>query len=113
MAVFCFAAPILPGKVEAVKRFAAELSGPRSKEFAEAQRRAGVSREVVWVQETPQGAMAVVYLDVDDPARAFKQMGSSDTPFDRWYAEQVKEIHGIDLTQPFTLSQVAFEWRAS
>ncbi|MDA8216506.1 MAG: hypothetical protein M0Z94_02715 [Dehalococcoidales bacterium] len=32
--------------------------------------------------------------------RAFQQLGVGNDDFTRWFVQRVKEIHGLDLTQP-------------
>ncbi len=88
-----------------------ECGGPRREEYLRSRQRVGVSREVVWHQTTPQGTVAIVYLEVDDPQRFFEVVGSSDDPFDRWFREKGQEIHGIDMSQPLPggLPQMVFD----
>jgi hypothetical protein len=114
MASYAFAVPVLPGKSEAARRLAAESSGPRRSESEESQRRVGITKQEVWLQQTPQGDICVVYWEVDDPTRAFQELASSDNPFDRWYLQQLKEIHGLDLTQqPPPPNELIFEWQGT
>ena len=42
---------------------------------------------------------AVIYLEADDLEVAFKAIGSSDEPFDRWFHEHVLDVHGIALEE--------------
>ncbi len=99
MALLALAIPILPGKTEQWKRFLAELRGPRFADYAASRQRFGV-RERAFLNSTPLGDIVVVTLDGDDPTGAFQRFGSTDDPFTRWFVQQVKEIHGVDLTQP-------------
>ena len=94
------AIPILPGKEEDHRRFCQEMEGPRREEYLRSRQRLGLTREVVWQQSSPQGTLAVVYWEADDPSRAFEGLGTSDDPFDRWFRGRVQEIHGLDLSQP-------------
>jgi len=113
MASYAFAAPILRGKTEAMRRLAAESSGARRGEMEEFQRRVGITRQMVWLEQTPQGDMAVVYLEADDPGRMYQELASSDRPFDRWYLQQLKEIHGIDPSEPPPPNELVFDWPAN
>jgi hypothetical protein len=81
------------------REFSAELSGPRRAEFEASRARLGLTREQVWLQETPQGTMAVVCLEAEDIPRALAGLGSSQDPFDVWWRQQIQAIHGIDLSQ--------------
>jgi hypothetical protein len=112
MASYSFAMPILPGKTEVVRHLVAEVAGPRRSEMEEFQQRVGITKQEVWLQKTPSGDMSVVYLEAGDPGRLFQELASSDKPFDRWYAQQLKEIHGIDLSQPLPPNELIIEWHA-
>ena len=61
-------------------------------------RDAGVTRQTVWHQETPDGTVAVVYMEADDEAGVAK-FASSDAPFNRWFRDQLKDVHGLDISQ--------------
>lgn len=98
MGFTAFAAPILPGKTEQLKRFTEELNGPRNQEYVESRKRAGVL-ERTFLQQTPQGDFALVTLEGNDPLKSFEEFAKSQDPFARWFNQQVKEIHGIDLAQ--------------
>jgi hypothetical protein len=100
MASYGFAVPVLPGMTERDRQLSAELSGPRKAEFEASRARLGITREQVWLQETPQGTLAIVCLEAEDIESALAGLGSSQDPFDQWWREQIQAIHGIDLTQP-------------
>jgi hypothetical protein len=99
MALFAIAVPVVPGKTEQLRRFIKELNGARHNDFAASRRRLGV-RERTFFQSTPHGDMVVVTLEGDDPAGAFKRFAEANDAFTKWFAQQVKEVHGIDLAQP-------------
>lgn len=115
MAKIAFATPILPGKLEAWRRFNQESLGSRLTAHEASRRRLGITRELAWLQQTPEGDIAIVYLEVEDPERAFQELGASSDPYDVWFRQQVLEIHGLDLTQPpdGPLPELAFEWQAA
>jgi hypothetical protein len=111
--------PIVDGKVEAWRRFCQELSGSRQQMYEASRRRLGITRERLALVETAFGSAAVTTLEAPDVDRALGQIIISKLPFDRWYREQVRELHGIDLTgyeqflQPSPLppnQEVIFEW---
>src|SRR5687767_2924902 len=99
MALLATAFPILPGKTEEWREFVAELKGNRSRDFAESRRRAGV-RERTFLQSTPMGDLVIVTIEGDDPAGAFQKVIEQDDEFTRWFNEQAKRLHGVDMTQP-------------
>jgi hypothetical protein len=100
MAVYAFAVPILAGQEEADRRFFAELQGPRQQEYETTWRRLGVRADRIWHQVTPDGTMAVVYLEADDMDRFFAEVATGTDPFLVWFRSQILAIHGLDLTQP-------------
>jgi hypothetical protein len=102
--------PLLPGKREALAEFAAALSGPRREEFEAAQ--ISVQRESWFLQTTPAADLLVVHFEADDPMGVFTRLAASEQPFDVWFKEQVREISGVDLTQPVgPLSERVFSWK--
>jgi len=47
--------------------------------------------------ETAFGSAAVTTLEAPDVDRVLGQIITSNFPFDRWYRERVRELHGINL----------------
>ncbi len=108
--------PILPGKEEAWRRLYQELSGSRRPEYEESRRRLGITRECVWVAQILQGEIAIVYLEAEELAQVILQLAASDLPFDRWFRQQLQEVHGLDVTQPKVVApstEVIFDWQTS
>lgn len=102
MQSIAFAVPMLPGKTETDRAALASCrNGERKEAYEDARRRAGITRETVWIQSTPAGDVAVVYLEADDVAAAFKTLGTSDEPFDRWFRDHIREVHGVALEEGF------------
>jgi len=57
----------------------------------------------------------MVHLEAKAPEQVFQQLAASDLPFDRWFRQQLKECHGLDVTQlqgvaPST--EVIFDWQS-
>ncbi|MHB1132335.1 MAG: hypothetical protein ACYC4L_08110 [Chloroflexota bacterium] len=98
MALMAFVAPILPGKTEQWRRFMDEVRGQRLREFTESRRRVGL-HERTFFQSTPQGDFVIVTLEGDDPAGSFQRMATLDDDFTKWFMQQAREVHGIDLSQ--------------
>jgi hypothetical protein len=89
--------PIVAGKVEAWRRFCQELSGSRRHPYEASRQRLGITRERLALVETVFGSVAVTTLEAPDVDRALGQIIASTLPFDRWYREQVRELHGVNL----------------
>ena len=114
--------PIVAGKVEAWRRFCQELSGSRRQMFEASRRNLGMTRERLVLVESAFGSAAVTTLEAPDVGWMLGQIITSDLPFDRWYREQVRELHGVDLaayehySQPAALpknQELLFEWALS
>ncbi len=99
MALLAMSIPILTGKTGQWRSFVGELRGARQRDYVASRQRLGV-RERTFFQSTPQGDLVIVTLEGDDPAGAFQRFGAGDDAFTRWFVQQVKEVHGFDLTQP-------------
>ncbi len=115
MASLASAFPILPGKTEQWKHFSQEMVGPRHSAYETSRKRLGITREVAYLQQTPQGDLAVVYIEAQNISRAFEGLDSSQEPFDVWFREQAKQIHGVDFSEPLPgpLPEAIVDWRAS
>ena len=92
-----FVVPVLPGKEQADLDWMEEMAGPRREEYESSWKELGVTRRAVWHQQTPDGTVAVVYMEVNDIPRAMEGVASSDDPFNQWFRERVQDVHGIDL----------------
>jgi hypothetical protein len=114
MTSISFAAPILPGKLEAWRRFQQESLGSRLSEHQASRQRLGITKELAWLQQTPQGDMTIVYFETSRPEQVFQALASSDAPYDVWFRQQVLNIHGLDLTRPQEgpPPELTFQWTA-
>ena len=98
---YAFAIPIPPGKTEALRHLTAESLGARRAEYDDLQRRSGVREESYWLQHTPgQGDLLIVVSDSDQDA-FMAIMANPQTPFDRWYRDQIQEIFGDAAAEPW------------
>ena len=107
-----FIAPLLPGKTETDR--AAMIScwqGERRGAYEASRRRLGISREAVFIQTTPNGDVAVVYWEADDVEEALKGLAISDDPFDRWFREHVREVHGLNVEDGFPPPNKVMDYR--
>src|SRR5687768_13429452 len=113
MAVFNGAFPVLPGKVEALRAFAKETMGAQRSGYDESQKRAGITRETWSIQETPDGnAFILVWSESPDPEKSFAELAQDSSDFAVWFRGQVKEITGVELTQPPEVEpEVVLDWK--
>jgi hypothetical protein len=109
-----FAVGLLPGQTEADRiALASCRTGARKEAYEDARRRAGIVREAVWIQTAPGGDVAVVYLEADDLAAAFAILGTSVEPFDRWFREHVRQVHGIAWDEDFIAAELVLDFDTS
>lgn len=109
-----FAFPLLPGQTEADRiALASCWSGARKEAYQDARRRAGIIREAVWIQPAPGGDVAVVYLEADDLTAAFTVLATSAEPFDRWFRDHVRQVHGIALGEGLTAPELVLDFDTS
>jgi hypothetical protein len=114
MQSIAFAVPIIPGQTETDRAaMRAVADGDRKAAHAASRQRHGITREAVWIQPTPGGDVAVVYLEAEDLQAAFAGLGSSPDPFDTWFREILRDVHGIDLAQGFPPPEQMLDYRAS
>jgi hypothetical protein len=106
-----FALPLLPGQTEEDRiALASCWAGARKEAFEDARRRAGIIREAVWIQRAGSGDVAAVYMEADDLAAAFTMLGTSGEPFDRWFRDHVRQVHGIALEQGITAPELVLDF---
>jgi hypothetical protein len=113
MPTVAFAVPLLPGKTDADRAAMASCRGERKDAYEESRRRAGITKEAVWIQSTPMGDMAVVLLEADDLDKAFATLATSDDAFDRWFRDQIRDAHGISLEDGMPLPEQVLHFDAS
>lgn len=103
--------PILPDKLDAWIAFTAE-SNARKDEHARSRRRAGITREVVSLVQTPQGNFTSVFLEAEDVAASLKSIAASDDPYDKWFLAMTGEVHGMTQESfEAPLPKVYFDYR--
>ena len=90
-------APILEGKLQAWKDWAGKLRGPV---FEILNSRYDLTRHAAWLAETPAGPMAIVLLEGPGADDHMHKLAASDNGYDRRHRDKIKEVHGLDITQP-------------
>jgi hypothetical protein len=100
MTEIVYAAHIVRGKEDLYRQTWDELAGARRDEYAAAQKKAGVTRQAVWHQQTADGrTLAIVYIEATDP-EAPRRFVSSDAEISRWFVQRMQEVYGFDFTHP-------------
>ncbi len=112
MAVFNAAFPILPGKTDAARAFASDVTGARKAEFNDMQKRAGTARETWSLQETPAGAFILVWFE-GNVEKAFDDLATASDDFTVWFRAQIKNVTGVDMSEPAEGGpELLVEWSA-
>lgn len=93
MPTITYALPVLPGKAERVRAFQSELE-PHRDAYDELNRQATVTHHEMYLQESPQGDLAITIMEADDPSRVMRAF--VDTPYDAWWRAWNKDVHGFD-----------------
>jgi hypothetical protein len=113
MQSFAFVFPVLPGKAEQARIYGKEVTGPRASEMDASRRPLGVTREAVWVHETPMGDFGIVLIEGENVAEANRGFAASTEPFDVWFKETVLDFSGVDFNEPIpAMSETLYDWRA-
>lgn len=112
MPSIAFAAPLLPGKTQQDRESMSTVQGERKTAYEASRQRLGITREAVWLQQTPNGDLAIVYIEADDLQAAFAGLASSQDPFDVWFREHVREVHGINLEDGFPPPEQLLDYQA-
>jgi hypothetical protein len=104
--------PLLPGKQEAWRRFCQTLQGSHRLEYEACRERMGITKEEVWLSETLQGDLVRIHLEAEHPEHVLAGLTASHRPFDRWFRQQLLDLHGLDLMQlaPASAHELIFAW---
>ena len=110
MASLAFAFPLQAGKTEEWRAWVGEILGPRRSEYEAFSRQLGLKTQRAYLQHTPQGDQAIIYLEGDDLERTFHELQTAQDPFTVLVRQRVQDLFGVDLTQtnPGALSQFVF-----
>jgi len=100
MAVFNAAFPVLPGKEDQARAFAAEIGGARRAEFGDAQASIGITRETWTLQETPEGWLVLIWIEAADVEKAFEGFATATDDVSVWQRAQILEVSGMDMSEP-------------
>jgi hypothetical protein len=99
MGVFNGVFPVIAGKEEAARQFAADTIGAHKADFEAAQARGNVTRETWTLQETPMGSLMVVWFE-GDVEKVFTDLATDASDHGTWFRGQILDITGIDMAVP-------------
>lgn len=111
MQTVAFSLPLLPGQTETNRTALASCwKGARKEAFEDARRRAGILREAAWIQPAAGGDLGVIYLEADDLSAAFTMLNTSAEPFDRWFRDHVRRVHGVAFEERLTSTELVLDF---
>jgi hypothetical protein len=114
MKLYAFMAPVQPNKSEEFRQFVGELEGARKQEFEASRVNAGVRRETMFLQKTPMGEMVMVIQEAESQEKALESLRSMKDPFNVWYFQKLKDIHGIDIVgSDVPMNELLLDYRAA
>jgi len=92
IASLAFVFPLKAGKTEEWRAWVAEILGPRRSEYEAFSRRVGLRTQRAYLQHTPQGDQAIIYLEGEDLQRTFQHLRTSQDPFAVWVRQRTIDI---------------------
>jgi len=91
------AAPLAAGKLNDWEAWTVELTGPRRAAFQDMNSRFGLEEHRAYLQPLPDGNFLVIVVAEGSGADSFLEgVAASDHEFDRWFAESIADLHGMD-----------------
>ena len=90
--------PILEGKLDAWKQWAADLDS--SGDLKDLNSRYGLTRHAAWLVETPSGPSVIALHEGPGSDEFMQKLAGSDNAVDLRFKDSLKELHGMDLSQP-------------
>ena len=76
------------------------MNGPRRQELTDFNRRYGLTRHASWLADTPTDPAVVALHQGPGGDEVMPKLGPSQHEFDLWFKDKLKEVHGVDVTQP-------------
>ena len=111
MQSLAFVAPLPAGRTDVNRTALASCwSGRRREAHQDSRRRAGVTREAVWIQCRAGEDLAVIYLEADDVATASTALRRSSEPFDCWFRDHVHYVHVFAPDEGFAVPELVLDF---
>ncbi len=112
MVSLAFVFPQRLGKTEEWRVWGEEIWGARRSEYEAFRRKHGLTAHRRYLQHTPRGDQAIIYLEREDLQRTFQELRTSQDPFAIWFRQRAKDLlDGLDVmqTSPESLSTLVFD----
>ena len=84
--------------------------GATFSEYEAFSQKLGLKTQRAYLQHTPHGDQAIIYLEGDDLERTFQHLRTAQDPFTVLMRQRTQDLFGVDLThtEPGALSQFVF-----
>jgi hypothetical protein len=96
----CLVLPIIPGKTEEARTFMRELENEYKADYAQSEERIGITNELWYLAQVPDGDQLVAYMESPDFGNALSLFSQSQDEFDLWFKRRLAEATGLDLNNP-------------
>ncbi|MCD1294020.1 hypothetical protein CUJ83_03300 [Methanocella sp. CWC-04] len=110
----CYVVPVLPGKMEVLRRFWDEVNTQRAPEAEEHMRAAGLNRLLACAQCLPKGDFLAIYTETNrDLKEEMRNVMSMNTPYSRFLKDQYKDFSGTDFWREENTPKLEplFDWK--
>ena len=106
--------PVHPEQMEKWRAWLDELLVSRENEYRNYLERFDLSIEKIYLLHRPEGPMAILYAEGEDPAGAVATFARSHHPFDAWMREEMLYLNGIDFIRRQTAPppDLMLDWKA-
>jgi hypothetical protein len=106
-----FASPVVAGKTDKGRAFAAEAFSKRANELTASRRKIGGTHEFGTLHHTPMGDFVGVYLEGDDPRASNASFARSTDAYDVWFKKEAEEVLGQDFNKPLPPIQEILDYQ--
>jgi hypothetical protein len=89
--------PLKPGKLEAYKAFAREITGPKRQDLTEMFARYGLKTAEVFHHKIRDVDFIIVVHEAEDDVRErLEKFSTSNHPMEKWFVEQLSNLHDFE-----------------
>jgi hypothetical protein len=100
MEQICLVIPIQQGRTHDARAFMRELEGDRKHQYAESERRIGITKETWHIAALSAGDALIAHIETDDFGSALGAFSASRDGFDMWFKQRLADSTGLDLNNP-------------
>ena len=92
MGASIFSLLIKEGRTDDFRAFVADLMNSRRIDWAQSQRRRGITRQVVGLATQNGRDLALIWVEASDPEQVLPALRASTDDFDRWLVERLDDM---------------------